>query len=72
MLKIYTSYKCRSCSNEFILLSDEVDKMNKGRYIACPYCNSKRILKVKDTDDLRECMNERAYKRDHGAIVQIR
>jgi DNA-directed RNA polymerase subunit RPC12/RpoP len=70
MLSIYTSYKCGTCKLEFILLSDDLDKMAKDRYLACPYCNSKRVDKEKSTDDLRECMQERSYKRINGALRQ--
>jgi DNA-directed RNA polymerase subunit RPC12/RpoP len=70
MLNIYTSYKCRTCKLEFVLLSEDVDKMAKGRYLACPYCNSKRVTKENSTDDLREIMKERSYRRIGGAIRQ--
>jgi DNA-directed RNA polymerase subunit RPC12/RpoP len=72
MLNIYTSYECRSCKNQTILLSEEVDKMAKGRYLACPYCNSKRLTKIKATDDLKQCMNERSYRRVSRALRQVR
>lgn len=70
MLNIYTGYKCRACKLEFVLLSEDVDKMAKGRYLACPYCNSKRVSKENSTDDLRECMRERSYRRIGGALRQ--
>jgi DNA-directed RNA polymerase subunit RPC12/RpoP len=70
MLSIYTSYKCRTCKKEFVLLSEDVDKMAKDRYLACPFCNSKRVEKEKATDSLKECMQERSYKRVGGAIRQ--
>lgn len=44
--------------------------MAKGRYLVCPYCNSKRVSKENSTDDLRECMKERSYRRIGGAIRQ--
>lgn len=73
MNNVYTSYKCKSCGKEFILLSDEVQQMALGRYLACPYCNSQRIYKEKTTDDLKECMRGRSYIRNkHGAIEQRR
>jgi len=72
MLSIYTSYKCRTCSKEFILLTEDIDNMDKNKYVACPYCNSKRVSKQKETDDLRECMKERSYKKINGAIRQLR
>jgi DNA-directed RNA polymerase subunit RPC12/RpoP len=70
MLNIYTGYKCRTCKLEFVVLSEDVDKMAKDKYLACPYCNSKRISKENSTDDLRECMKERSYRRIGGAIRQ--
>ena len=72
MLSIYTAYKCRTCQREFILLTEDVDSMNKDRYLACPYCNSKRLSKGKGTDNLNECMKERVYKRVNGALKQVR
>lgn len=70
MLSNYTSYKCRSCKLEFVLLSEDIQKMGKGRYLACPYCNSQRIDKEKTSDNLKECMRERSYKRVNGALRQ--
>ena len=71
MLSISTSFKCRSCKSEFTLITEDIEKMNKGRYLVCPYCNSRRLDKQKATDDLRECMMARSYKRNgHGALVQ--
>lgn len=70
MLNMYTSYKCRTCKLEFILLSEDVDKMIKGRYLACPYCNSKRVDKENATDSLKECMKERSYRRGKGGVIK--
>jgi len=72
MLGIYTSYKCTSCKNEFVLLSEDIRKMTKDRYLVCPYCNSKRVVVGKVTDSLRECMQESSYRRYKGAITQRR
>jgi hypothetical protein len=72
MLNIYTSYKCRTCKLEFILLTEDVDKMANGRYLVCPYCNSKRVDKENATDSLKECMKERSYRRVGGVIKQVR
>ncbi|WP_097027135.1 hypothetical protein [Clostridium peptidivorans] len=58
------------CKLEFILLSEDVDKMAKGRYLSCPYCSSKRVNKENAVDSLRECMRERSYKRVKGAVRQ--
>jgi len=70
MQSIYNSYECRTCRKEFVLLTEDVEQLAAGRYIACPYCNSQRIRKQKATDSLKECMSERAYRRVKGAIRQ--
>ncbi|AAK79876.1 DNA-directed RNA polymerase subunit RPC12/RpoP [Clostridium acetobutylicum] len=72
MQSIYTSYKCSTCSKEFVLLTEDVESIQKDRYIACPYCSSKRLVKGKVTDDLRECMKARVYKRVKGALKEIK
>jgi DNA-directed RNA polymerase subunit RPC12/RpoP len=72
MLSIYTSYKCRTCKLEFILLSEDVDKMAKDRYLVCPYCSSKRVDKENSSSNLKECMRERSYRRVRGVIKQVR
>ena len=51
-------------------MSEDIQKMDKGRYLACSYCNSQRVNKEKTSDDLKECMRERSYKRVNGAIRQ--
>lgn len=68
MLSIYTSYKCRTCKKELVLLSEDVDKMGKNRYLVCPFCNSKRVDKENATDSLKE----RSYRKVHGVIKQVR
>lgn len=71
MLNIYTSYICRGCSREFILITSELQSaINTGKYLACPYCGNKRIRKELATDDLREVSKARSYKRVNGAIHQ--
>jgi len=70
MLSIYTSYKCRTCKKEFVLLSDDINTMDAGRYIVCPYCNSKRISKQNINDSLKECMSAHSYRRHNGAIAE--
>lgn len=68
---LYTAYRCRTCKSEFILLTEEVDEqLKKQRYIVCPYCSSQRINKQRAADSLKECMQERAYKRVNGALRQ--
>lgn len=71
MQSIYSAYECKTCRKEFVLLTEDVEQLTSGRYIACPYCNSQRIRKQKIADNLKECMHERSYKRNkHGALVQ--
>ncbi|MBU3193482.1 hypothetical protein [Clostridium algidicarnis] len=68
MLSIYTSYSCYRCKKEFVLLTEEIEN-NKG-YLACPYCGNRNVKKQRIADSLKECMQERSYKRKNGAIVQ--
>lgn len=70
MQSIYSSYECWTCRKEFVLLSEDVEQLALGRYVVCPYCNSKHVRKQKATDNLKECMKERSYKRVGGAIRQ--
>lgn len=45
--------------------------VNSGKYIACPYCGARCVRKELATDDLREVMKARKYKRNsRGAIEQ--
>lgn len=74
-MKIYTSYLCtiRKCKKEFVLLTEDVEEIkHQGRYIACPYCSSKKVKKINETDSLNECMGHAVYKREKGALKQIR
>ena len=68
MLSIYTCYKCISCRFEFVLLTEDVNKMPKDRYLGCPYCNSKKVIIENASDSLKECMGHDAYKRVNGAV----
>lgn len=69
---IYTSYKCKSCSKETILITDEVQNtLNQDRYLACSHCGSRKLAKELVTDDLREVTKARSYKRVNGRIRQI-
>lgn len=73
MLKMYTSFKCKRCKRETILLSEEVEATKKeGKYISCSHCGSKHIVKEKEYADLIECMKARSYKKVHGAIKEMR
>ena len=69
----YSAYKCKVCNKETILVKDQVkDTEKKNRYIVCSHCSSKKLVKEKDTDDLREVMSNRAYKREGGRLRQTR
>lgn len=68
MLSIYTSYICKCCRKEFVLLSEDVESM-KG-YLVCPYCSSRKVKKENIADSLKECMEHTSYKRVKGALRQ--
>lgn len=71
MLNTYTSFSCMKCDGEFVLLTEELQSSRaKGKYISCPYCNSKKIREQKSDDSLKECMKERSYKRINGRVRQ--
>lgn len=72
MSSMYTGYKCRTCRLEFVVLSEDVKSMAKDRFLACPYCNSKRVTVEKTTDSVRDCMSEHSYKRCNGRVQQKR
>lgn len=75
MNKMYTSFQCKykNCKGEFVLLTDSIDKnKTNNKYISCPYCGSKNIKKIDETDNLKECMNHGAWRKDHGVIRQIK
>ncbi len=73
MDKYYSNYKCVRCGRETILITGEVKSTERyGNYIACPHCGSKHLIKTKETDSIKECMEHSTYKRINGAIKQIR
>ncbi|HAR84946.1 MAG TPA: hypothetical protein DCR69_04385 [Clostridium sp.] len=68
---MYASYACGGCNREFILLTSELrNAVNSGKYLACPYCGGRHIRKELATDDLREVMKARKYKRVNSRIRQ--
>lgn len=69
----YTSFKCKRCGKEIILLTEQLNiTLKAGKYISCSHCGSKSVLRETETDDLREVMKARRYKRNsHGAMEQI-
>lgn len=73
MDKLYSTYKCIGDSREFILITEDVKKVeSQGRYIACPYCGCRKVRKLKETDSFKECMDSRSYKRVRGAIIEVK
>ena len=72
MLSIYSSFDCVRCEKQFVLLTEEVEKMDNSRYLACPYCGCRHIRKQNANDSLKECMSERTYKRNKGSMRQVR
>lgn len=72
-MKEYAGYLCIRCKKEFVLLSEDVQaSVSKDKYIACPYCGSKKVKKIKETDSIKECMSAHSYRREGGALKQIR
>lgn len=73
MKGFYVSYMCKGCGKETILITSEVtSSINKGKYISCAHCGCKGLVKEKETDDLREVMKARRYKRNsRGALEQV-
>lgn len=71
MGEYYTSYVCKVCTKETILITEEAQATIKsGQHISCSHCRSERLRPGSTTDDLRKVMNERSYRRHKGAIVQ--
>lgn len=69
----YTSYECRRCRKETILITEELKKtLVAGQYISCAHCGCKNLGEEKVTEDLRECMDHASYKKVRGAIRQVR
>jgi len=71
MTGMYTSYVCK-CGKQLVLLTEEIESMDKDRYLACSYCGSRHIKKQKVSDSVIECMQESAYRRRNGVIRQVR
>lgn len=72
MKSIYSSYLCKRCKKQMILITEEIKESEAyGRYLSCAYCGSKNIIKEKEIDDLRECMKHSSYKRIKGYLRQV-
>lgn len=68
---IYTSYMCKVCSKETILITDEIhNTLKQDKYISCSHCGSRKLVKELVTDDLREVTKARSYKRVNGRLRQ--
>ena len=73
MDKYYTVFKCQRCGKETILISGEVSSTIKyGNYISCAHCGNKKLIKIKETDNFKECMAHSAYRREGHALKQVR
>ncbi|MBU3131580.1 hypothetical protein KPL40_03875 [Clostridium gasigenes] len=71
MQEIYTSYECKRCRKEVVLVTEDLeDHKHIGKYVVCPYCCNKELNKEKRSDSLKEIMKARSYKRKNGAIQQ--
>lgn len=70
---IYEYFICKGCRKTTILLTEEVERtIAQGKYIGCAHCGCRKLRPGGETDDLRECMQERKYKRNRrGALEQI-
>ncbi|MCY6957945.1 hypothetical protein [Clostridium brassicae] len=68
MLSIYSSFVCKTCKKEFVVLAEEISNFNG--YLVCPYCSSKRVKRENIADNLKECMQHTSYKRVRGALRQ--
>lgn len=68
-MKEYRSFKCNRCRRTTIVLTGEVVR---NRFLVCTQCSSKDIKQTDEFEDLKECMNHSKYKRQGGAIKQIK
>ncbi|GEM_PF-596112 len=70
---IYTSYRCKGCNKDIILVTSEVENtLGQGKYISCSHCGCKKLRKELATDDLREVSKARSYKRVNGRIREVK
>ena len=74
-MNTYTTFKCNvsQCKREFILLTEDLNRAKESyTYIVCPYCSSKNVHAIKETDSIRECMDHSTWKKISGVIKQTR
>ena len=69
MEKEYLILKCNNCKKTTIVLFRQVDL---NGFLVCSHCSSKKVNVVGSTDDARECMEHAVYKREKGALKQIK
>ena len=69
MEKEYLILKCRKCRKTTIALNREIEF---NSFLVCTHCSSKKVKVVGNTDDARDCMGHAVYKREKGALKQIR
>lgn len=69
MQKEYKAFECKKCKRTTIVLNNEIVR---NRFLVCSHCSSKDIKEVKETDNLKECMDHASYVKEHGAIRQVR
>lgn len=72
MNDLYKTYICKGCARTTILLVDEANKtIGSGKYISCSHCGCRKFTKENTTNDLRDIMKARKYKRNsNGAIIE--
>lgn len=72
MENIYVILICKKCRKSNILLENEVeDTKRDNKYLACAHCGGKKFVREKATNNIRDCMKERSYKRSGGALRQV-
>lgn len=54
MEREYLAYKCIRCRKEFILITKEA--FNHTGFVACPYCNSRKLEMGKQYDGINEAI----------------
>ena len=52
----YTVKKCKKCNREFIVETEEQDKLIKrGHYLVCPFCKHRELKTTGKYDALVQC-----------------
>lgn len=59
-MDFYTEYTCKSCGKYMVLDTEETGKFIKhGKYLKCPYCNSKRLHMANRYESIKECFKNK-------------